>query len=528
MRCVIYGRVSLEDQMQKYGMQAQLRACRDYAALNGYTVIEEITDDGISGATLDRPGLERVRRLVRDGQVDVVLALDTDRITREFAHWFILKPEIERNAKLEFVAAKFEQTPSGEMFFQLRGVIAQYERANTKERTLRGRKEKARQGYIVGGRVPYGYDYLGKSSGERGRLIVNDQQSAVARMIFAAYDQGATIREIVRRLRADNVQSWGGKLWGTSSVRRILINETFAGVAHYGTHKREGTRLVVRTDGERIPLSVPAIVDRSVWDRVQTRLSENPRVGRPTQRYLLRGLLYCACGRRMGGDPGHGSPCYRCAGRDTLQPTKERCRSKILASRLDSAVWEAVTEPFQNPAKLRRLVSDHIKELASSGESQRTLEMQKQVARLKAREERARRCMLDPEMPNYDELKTEFRKASDELNRVQTELSERVRQERVNGAALNSIDSIVHTIAAVMPSLDQEQRQEFLRRCTERVTWDGTKAEIVCFLAQNGADHQHVVRTSGGNLQRTLGTILTPNVTEVRRQRSLGLCSSRR
>jgi len=125
MKALIYARVSTEDQLEKYGLPSQLRACRDYAASKEFSVIEEITDDGISGTILARPGLDRVRSLVRDAAADVVLMFDVDRLSRELAHLLIVKPEIEKKAKLEFVNAKFEDSPSGRLFFGIRGVIAQ-------------------------------------------------------------------------------------------------------------------------------------------------------------------------------------------------------------------------------------------------------------------------------------------------------------------------------------------------------------------------------------------------------------------
>src|SRR3954464_7880924 len=106
LRTIIYARVSTEDQVERYGLPSQLRACRDFAAANGFDVIEEICDEGISGVILDRPGLARVRQLVRDGAVDVVVMFDADRLSRELGHLLILKPEIDKRARLEFVAAK--------------------------------------------------------------------------------------------------------------------------------------------------------------------------------------------------------------------------------------------------------------------------------------------------------------------------------------------------------------------------------------------------------------------------------------
>ena len=121
MRTLIYCRVSTEDQAEKFGLPSQLRACREYAASRSYEIVGEISDDGISGATLDRPGLTRLRTMVAAGSVDVILTYDVDRLSRELAHLLILKPEIEKRSRIEFVACNFEDSPSGRMFFGMRG-----------------------------------------------------------------------------------------------------------------------------------------------------------------------------------------------------------------------------------------------------------------------------------------------------------------------------------------------------------------------------------------------------------------------
>jgi site-specific DNA recombinase len=218
-RTIIYARVSTEDQVEKYGLPVQLRACREYAAARRLSIIQEICDEGVSGVTMDRPGLERLRKLVRDGAADLVLMYDVDRLSRELAHLLILKPELEKHARLEFVLSKFEDSPSGRLFFGIRGVIAQYERELTRERTMRGRRERARAGLIVGGRVAYGYRY------DAGRLVLDPERAEIAREIFRRYDAGASMREIALYLRSAGAPTWSGRQWGHSSVRRILTNE---------------------------------------------------------------------------------------------------------------------------------------------------------------------------------------------------------------------------------------------------------------------------------------------------------------
>ncbi len=84
MRAVLYARVSSQEQANRgYSLQDQLRTLRAYADKHGHEVVEEVVDPGYSGASLERPGLNRVRDLVAAGGIGVVLAQDRDRIARD-------------------------------------------------------------------------------------------------------------------------------------------------------------------------------------------------------------------------------------------------------------------------------------------------------------------------------------------------------------------------------------------------------------------------------------------------------------
>jgi DNA invertase Pin-like site-specific DNA recombinase len=97
-RAVLYARVSSDEQVRSgYSLAQQLEALRDYAAREGYEVLEEITDPGHSGASLERPGMDRVRNLVDAGGVSVVLAQDRDRFAREPAYHYLLRKEFEEH-----------------------------------------------------------------------------------------------------------------------------------------------------------------------------------------------------------------------------------------------------------------------------------------------------------------------------------------------------------------------------------------------------------------------------------------------
>jgi site-specific DNA recombinase len=478
-RTIIYARVSTEDQVEKYGLPIQLRACREFSQAAGGCIIEEITDDGVSGVVLDRPGLARVRQRVAAGEVDLVLMLDVDRLSRELAHLLILKPEIEKRARLEFVNARFEDSPSGRMFFGIRGVIGQYERELTRERTMRGKRERALAGLVVGGRTAYGYRY------KAGKLVPDGARAETVREIFGWYEAGLSIRGITRKLRENLVPTWSGGKWGHSSVRRILINETYAGVAHYGTHRREGTVLRLREPNNRIDLIVPALISRELYERTQARLAENPQVGRASASYLMRGLLYCSCGHKMALESRHGWR-YRCSGRDSLRHEGDLCHTAVNAPALDEAIWAEVVRFFTDAEFLRGLLQEHEVEVRNNPK-QNVESLERQARRTRAREEACVKALLDPDLAeSRSMIKAEHRKAQAERRRIDAELATRnERQHEVVNARewlIGTVDLLREYVAGVKA---MEERQAFMRGFCERASWSASAREVSlqCFLS---------------------------------------------
>src|SRR5215204_5321508 len=97
MRVILYARVSTRGQAEKgYSLRQQIEALQDFAQNHNYEVLAEITDGGYSGATLDRPGLDKAREIVAGGGVDLVLAQDRSRFAREPAYHYILRKEFEK------------------------------------------------------------------------------------------------------------------------------------------------------------------------------------------------------------------------------------------------------------------------------------------------------------------------------------------------------------------------------------------------------------------------------------------------
>src|SRR5215218_6021945 len=155
-RAILYTRVSTDEQARSgYSLAQQLEVLREYTAREGYEVLEEVSDPGQSGASLERPGMDWVRDLVAAGDVSVVLAQDRDRFAREPAYHYLLEREFEEHGtKIRALNDRGDESPEGELTDDVLDVLAKFERAKTAERTRRGKLRKAREGKVIAGRQP--------------------------------------------------------------------------------------------------------------------------------------------------------------------------------------------------------------------------------------------------------------------------------------------------------------------------------------------------------------------------------------
>jgi site-specific DNA recombinase len=132
---ILYARVSTDEQARSgFSLAQQLAALREYAAREGYEVLEEVVDAGESGATLERPGLDRVRDLVAGGGVSVVLAQDRDRFAREPAYLYLLREEFSEHAtQIKSLNDRGDDSPEGQLTDGILDQLAKFERAKTAE-----------------------------------------------------------------------------------------------------------------------------------------------------------------------------------------------------------------------------------------------------------------------------------------------------------------------------------------------------------------------------------------------------------
>jgi len=192
-------------------------------------------DEGHSGARLDRPGLDALRDAVRDAEVDIVAVLSPDRLARRYAYQVLILEEFRRaGCEVVFLNHSISDDPGDQLLLQIQGAVAEYERALLGERFRRGKLQKARAGWFIGGRAPYGCRYLPCRDGAGGRLEVDEAEAELVRTLYGwLADERMTIRQILKRL---NFGPWyprsGRHPWSPSVVHHILSEPTYAGTAY--------------------------------------------------------------------------------------------------------------------------------------------------------------------------------------------------------------------------------------------------------------------------------------------------------
>ena len=315
MNVAFYARVS--DPKEKRGtIESQIEALEAYAKANGHAVVASyVCRDHYTGTELARPELDRLRDGAQAGAFEAVLVHNPDRLSRTYAYQILILEEFERlGIAVIFLDQPPPDDPQAVLLVQIQGAVAEYERTKIAERHRRGKLYRARQGEVFWNSVPYGYRRIPRRDGTPAHLVVDDTQAELVRSIFAWHaDAGMSVRQIARRLTREGYPTpRGGTHWGETTVHRILGREAYLGVLHYNTSgwalgpSAEGgtprRKRVPRPAEEWIAISIPALLDKDVFERSQARHATNQQFSPRNlheEQWLLRGLVRCGrCGRK--------------------------------------------------------------------------------------------------------------------------------------------------------------------------------------------------------------------------------------
>ena len=404
----IYARVSSDRQKEAHTIDSQVASLVDYAQHEKYVVPDDwiFQDEGYSGSILERPGLERLRDLASEGQIETILIYSPDRLSRKYAYQVLLTEEFSRyGTDVIFIKSPKATTPEEQLLLQFQGMIAEYERAQIIERTRRGKKHRAKMGSInVLSGAPYGYQYIKKSEYASAYYKIVEKEAEIVKKIYQLYiEDDFSIAAIARWLNDHGIPTRKRiSQWERSTVWGMLRNPAYKGTACFGKTKKSERKKITRplrqkggfssrcsssqprSKSDWIEIPVPAIIEDQVFFRAEEKLEENKRYAKKRTKVpsLLQGILVCnQCGyayyRTSTTTSKRKIYYYRCLGSDDYRyPNGRVCQTKpIRQDYLDKIIWKQIIDLLKNPDLIRSEIKRRIQTIQDSNPTRQRKEV---------------------------------------------------------------------------------------------------------------------------------------------------------
>ena len=285
----IYIRVSSDEQVEGFSLSAQTRACREFAERRNWQVVKVYEDPGESGKNDRRPGFQTMLHGAQAGEFKVLLVHKLDRFSRNIDTTLKYFRELNNcDVTVASVTEDFDySTPMGRMFFRMMAVFAQWYLENLSAETVKGKRERAKQG-LHNGRVPFGYAL---SADNRVAQVVPDE-AIILKKAFEMYSTGEyTDRQIAAYLNNAGFVTRKNRQWSKDTVRDFLQNEFYYGKVVYRDQLIQGKH--------------EPIISRDLYETCQKIRHQRGKRGKsydaaPKRFYLLHRIIWCArCGRPL-------------------------------------------------------------------------------------------------------------------------------------------------------------------------------------------------------------------------------------
>jgi DNA invertase Pin-like site-specific DNA recombinase len=376
LRCAIYTRKSTDYNLdlEFNSLDAQREACEAYIksqAHEGWRLIHDRYDDGaFSGASLDRPALQRLLTEVGAGKIDIIVVYKVDRLTRSLGDFAKLVELFDQHS-VSFVSVtqSFNTTSSmGRLTLNVLLSFAQFEREVIGERVRDKIAASKAKGIWVGGSVPLGYASVNK------KLVVVPKEAETVRLIFRRYLELGSIRDLVEDLDHKGIRTRrqvlstgkirGSIRFGVGPLAHLLRNRFYIG------------EIVYR--GAVHPGEQEHILDRALFDAVQAKLDASASARHLKLRAspsILSGRIFDDGGNRM--TPTHtnkqGARYRYYVSHAILQKRGGEAGSvvRISAPDIETAVVQAVRNHLDkrksgdrpNPTTDRELIERHVERI---------------------------------------------------------------------------------------------------------------------------------------------------------------------
>ena len=359
----LYARVSSDRQDVDLSVAAQLRALRDYAEKNGYSIAREYVDEAESGRIADRP---QFRRMIDEGgkataPFEAILVWKFSRFTRKREHAVAFKSMLRRKGiRVVSITEHADDSPTGKLMEAIIESVDEFYSENLAEEVKRGMREAASRGYFLASRAPFGYKRIKVSDGVKDcpTLEIDPDAAPVVKEIFESSRRGNGLAEICKELNGRGITN-RGRRWQKNVVHYLLTNEAYTGTAVWGVKSKDEKA----GDPVRVENAWPALVSRETFEAVRRGMSERaPARQRPARvgsQYLLSGLLKCGvCGKPYSGQAAKSGKFayYVCA--RLLREGAGSCTGRYLnAERVEDYIIEKARERILTEETITELVT---------------------------------------------------------------------------------------------------------------------------------------------------------------------------
>ena len=289
---VIYARYSSERQTEQ-SIEGQLRKCNEFAEANDITVVDTYIDRAMTGTNDNRPAFQQMLTdCAKPVAWDIVLVYAIDRFGRNSIEIAVNKQKLKKNGKT-LISATQRTSENIDGTKNLDGILlenvyiglAEYYSAELSQKVRRGMAESRRKGQFTGGHTIYGYNVVDK------KILIDEDKADVVRFMFEQFAAGVYVTDIVAQLTEKGILNHG-KPFAINTVHRILRTEKYIGI--------------YRHDGEVFANIYPQIVPVDLFERVQSKISDNAYGRRsPDTVYLLKNKIKCGyCGNTICAETG--------------------------------------------------------------------------------------------------------------------------------------------------------------------------------------------------------------------------------
>ncbi|MHC1695622.1 MAG: recombinase family protein [Eubacteriales bacterium] len=372
MKAAIYARFS-SDKQDADSIEAQVRACQDYATKNGHIVLKIYTDEAISGKGEKTSSRKQYQQLMRDCEkkaYEVILVHKYDRIARNVGEHVNLDIRLsDAGVSLVAVAQDFGTSKEAKIMKTMMWALSEYYIDNLSDEVKKGHREVALKAMHNGGYPPFGYDV------KDGEYVVNEYEANYVKKIFKCAFERRGFSELIDEMDMAGMRGKRGKAIKYPQIYEILKNEKYTGVYTYSvTEEKDRALRRIKPNAIKIENALPVLIDKAIFKEVQLIMKGRQHTGKPND-FLCRGLVYCGeCGAKMYTTKtkrkGHEYEIYYCS---------KKCGIGVINSYfIDDAV----------KAYIKNLLSDKNQELIyqslkaySQGERSRVAEQNNAIRR---------------------------------------------------------------------------------------------------------------------------------------------------